>query len=97
MRKSSRFHELSGDVVPEDTLQRLRNQMAAYQANVGTRAANLLRRCPSKVCSKGCSSRERGGTQICAPELDAALFLKLHHQKTTLVTNGRDYQHVGEG
>ena len=32
MRKSSRFHELSGDAVPEDTLQRLRNQMAACQA-----------------------------------------------------------------
>ena len=32
MRKTSRFHELSGDVVPEDTLYRLRQQVAERQA-----------------------------------------------------------------
>lgn len=32
MRKTSRFHELSGDVVPEDTLHRLRQQVAERQA-----------------------------------------------------------------
>ena len=35
MRKSNRFHELSGDVVPEDTLQRLRKQVAERQAERG--------------------------------------------------------------
>ena len=32
MRKSSRFHELSGDVLPDDTLQRLRQQVAEREA-----------------------------------------------------------------
>ena len=32
MRRPSRFHELSGDVVPEDTLHQLRKQVAQRQA-----------------------------------------------------------------
>lgn len=32
MRKTTRFHELRGDVVPEDTLHRLRQQVAEHQA-----------------------------------------------------------------
>ena len=46
MRKPSRFHELSGDVVPEDTLAKLRQQVADRKAE---RAKELGKLAKSKV------------------------------------------------
>jgi hypothetical protein len=57
IRKSSRFHELSGDVVADDTLHRLRQQVAERQAARDLEADERAAGGPKKGLFKGLFKR----------------------------------------